>query len=546
MKSAGVLTIVAFFVAMTCAPLRAGDNPRPAKLAVPVRLLLPAQPKPNAAPSARPNRPARMAEEPLGVPPQYQTKRRSLVKAAAKPDDPAVRFLVPLPERPVLIEARITVDGQPFGAMRERRIDQLLAELAKPAPPDPIATPPEEAPAAPTEAIDASSIAETQGIEAPPETPEPDARPPRDNSLLGRLKRYAAAAEHAPDRGELHWLLENWADGPTLLTLHESFQRVRANESPLFAALDRDDDGSLSPEEISAARETLLKYDRNQDDLLTLDEITAAAAASAARQRLPSASDAAPVIPLDELPEGRTLERLLERYAGQDGSATSAVSQRFDADGDGRLNAAELAQLRGAEPDLRVEVHFDTGDTTRSRLEIVAIDPSLDAKSPTIRQTSITLEIAGALLELSAVQSQRGLKTDQVSLGAIRDGYPLFPEIDQDEDGRLTIRELRRLSQRVKAFDRDGDGGVSAREVLPTIRLAFGHGATAHLPLVVVRSVHPPAAANAKAPDWFVRMDRNRDGDLTRREFLGTQQQFAEWDADGDGLISIGEAGRKK
>jgi hypothetical protein len=37
-------------------------------------------------------------------------------------------------------------------------------------------------------------------------------------------------------------------------------------------------------------------------------------------------------------------------------------------------------------------------------------------------------------------------------------------------------------------------------------------------------------------------MDRNGDGDVSRSEWLGTEEQFRMIDTDGDGLISIAEA----
>ena len=37
-------------------------------------------------------------------------------------------------------------------------------------------------------------------------------------------------------------------------------------------------------------------------------------------------------------------------------------------------------------------------------------------------------------------------------------------------------------------------------------------------------------------------MDRNGDGDLTLKEFLGDEAEFRQLDADRDGLIAAGEA----
>ena len=44
--------------------------------------------------------------------------------------------------------------------------------------------------------------------------------------------------------------------------------------------------------------------------------------------------------------------------------------------------------------------------------------------------------------------------------------------------------------------------------------------------------------------DWFRKMDRNSDGDISRREFSGAIEVFSKLDLDRDGLISPDEARR--
>ncbi|MBX9582607.1 MAG: EF-hand domain-containing protein, partial [Gemmataceae bacterium] len=55
-------------------------------------------------------------------------------------------------------------------------------------------------------------------------------------------------------------------------------------------------------------------------------------------------------------------------------------------------------------------------------------------------------------------------------------------------------------------------------------------------------AAEPPPAAKTGVPDWFTKMDRNGDGDISRREFLGPLSLFRRLDADGDGLITPDEA----
>ena len=57
--------------------------------------------------------------------------------------------------------------------------------------------------------------------------------------------------------------------------------------------------------------------------------------------------------------------------------------------------------------------------------------------------------------------------------------------------------------------------------------------------------MHNPLPAR-RGPRWFQAMDRNGDGYLSPREFLGSPARFRELDADGDGRISVAEAERAR
>lgn len=551
MKQPRQFTLIAAsaIAALAAARWLAADEPAEEQQAprssAPVRVLAEAAPAQPAAgaPAAEMMRP--MPAQTALVPPQYRTAARSRLPAETASEDassPSVRFIVPLVQRPVFVEARVTIDGKPFRMLREARIDELSAELAKAAPAAGFSKTENAAlPAANSQAPPAEP-ANHGGPAAGAAEADAPAPPPAGDSLPARLRRYAATAQRSLGRDELRWLLANWAEGPPLLLLHENFERLRADQAPLARTLDQDEDGLISSAEIARAGETLLKYDRNQDDVLSLDELQAAAARTP-QKRPTRAAEPAPLIPLADLTNRQVFASLAARYAADGDHSAPAALARFDANNDGRVEEAELARLQTLDPDLQIDVAFDSADASRSRLDAAVLDRSLGSTPATIRGASVTLSLAGALLEFSAIQPAGAARADQISIGAVRDGYPLLPEIDFNEDGRLTLREMRQAAKRLPAFDRDGDGAVSADELPPTLRVAIGLGATIHRQLATVRSVHPASSTpGARPPAWFARMDRNQDGDLSRREFLGRQQQFETLDADGDQLIDIDEA----
>ena len=361
-----------------------------------------------------------------------------------------------------------------------------------------------------------------------------------ENALVARLRRHAEATQRPPPVDEVRWLLSHWLDGPVLLSLDENFQRVRAHAAPLFKLLDRDEDQVISSAEIAQAEQSLWKYDGNQDEVLSLAEINKGA------ERTPDSASplpmAPPMIAIERLATAAVFQRLSQSY--------NDPLKRFDSDADGKLSQAELEALATSPADLAIAVNFDSQSPDRSTLAVTAADQSRVKEPPIIRESSLTLHIGRTWLELTAVQAAGASGTDQVSFGAVRDGYPLLPEIDTNEDGRLTIRELNEVGKKLLSFDRNGDGAIGNTELLPTLRLSFGLGPIVHRQLETVRSLHsqPTTAAppSVTPPEWFTRMDRNADLDVTPREFLGAKEQFAALDADGDGLISAGEASQRK
>jgi hypothetical protein len=127
-------------------------------------------------------------------------------------------------------------------------------------------------------------------------------------------------------------------------------------------------------------------------------------------------------------------------------------------------------------------------------------------------------------------------------------GRGLFEFIDSNRDGRLGVRELRTAWDRLSPWDRNGDGLISREEIplqfyCTLSRLPSLKDPANQVPVITVHGL-PPGSAPIKGPLWFRKMDRNGDGDVSPREFLGTREDFKRIDTDGDGLIDPQEAER--
>ncbi len=119
----------------------------------------------------------------------------------------------------------------------------------------------------------------------------------------------------------------------------------------------------------------------------------------------------------------------------------------------------------------------------------------------------------------------------------------LFASLETVRDGRLNSRELRQAAANLKALDDDGDGRLGPLEISTSVALVVQRGATAGTAGVAPQQPQMPTSESAAAgPDWFARTDINRDQELSRREFLGTSEQFDRLDTNSDGYLDPKEA----
>lgn len=145
---------------------------------------------------------------------------------------------------------------------------------------------------------------------------------------------------------------------------------------------------------------------------------------------------------------------------------------------------------------------------------------------------------------LKFINSQERLTSSRTFVSVTDQGHNLFGTFDTNRDKRLTQRELVDAAKHIDTWDQDDDGCVTLNEIPRHLKLSFSQG-TMNPFGVVFRSPMSLATTSKSpmlAPTWFRKMDRNRDGDLSQREFLGPKSDFTRFDVDQDGLISPTEA----
>lgn len=432
-------------------------------------------------------------------------------------DEASFRGLLLTPAGPLLVEATVTINGEPYRAVREQWIDAALSPAKRTA--DDESAGEERTDSEPAE----SEQAELKQAKAATIAPQQSDPPPQrfvGQSPRDWLVEYVRLAESGVDRYEARWLLAQRAGGPALMEL-QRFSKSRSAQAPLVHFLDSDGNSQLDAGELASAVERLDAADYNQDGSVDLREL-AKAVSGKSRFRPWNAQPLFAVV--DDATDWGDLAyrwKVTQTSLLELAESSPQVSLRIRLGTAADLQGVELLQISSP------AFATDVSNAVRSRAEVIAA------------------QLTWGELEFTAGQAAAVDDASQISVGATIEGAPLWSVADSNQDNRLSARERAALLSLLANLDADTDGTIVQAEIPSRIRWSLALGPAVHQILLKDTSripADPPETHTA--PDWFVSMDVNHDGDLAAGEFLGTPEQFAKLDANGDNLISAAEASK--
>ncbi len=315
----------------------------------------------------------------------------------------------------------------------------------------------------------------------------------------------------------------------------------------LITRYDKDKSSKLTRDEIGLDIDSFKNLDRNGDGLLDAIELLRyfLVAPDVEMTVHLGKRDKADAPAIHLTPDRKNALDSLVRQASSDALMVSLTSVQME------VRSAVGGSNYAVQPGLQAQRYFDQIFRMTDKGNKGYIDLQEDLKAGNFQNMKGFFEMADRnsdgrvmkkefddmiALHAEAVGTTTTLTVSETSRG-------LFELLDTNRDGRLSVRELRAAAEKLKAFDLNGDGILSEEEIPVQVQMVIGSGSN---PNAVVRTPFQPGfqprPPSTLGPLWFRKMDRNGDGDVSRREFLGSPEDFKKLDLDGDGYISLEEA----
>ena len=402
------------------------------------------------------------------------------------------------------------------------------------------------------------------------------------------------------------------------------------NDVEIFKLLDADSSGVLESAEVQAAGPLILAKDEDGDECVSFQEffppppppdpMLVAAGLPPQAPPLPPIATVAKII-RDAATDPLLARRLIRKYdkpdprtrrsddlldAAELGWSAERLAE-LDGDSSGKLDADELAEIKGVQPDIEMTVDLHAEEAQggllsvaeslgqrlddQSRLDYAKVgfnpavvsfshrnlDPIQAALDDAMAQfnlldadangyldrdeTSLRLRFQRELFDLMDADGDDKVFVDEMKTYVVAKAEPaattcrvnvydtgngFFMALDTNADGRVSVREMRRASGSLAQLERDGTAGVAQTEPARHFHIEFVRGGYQLFgPSEQLVAQTPAFQQRAPSgPIWFQRMDRNNDGDLTWNEFLGPREVYHELDQDGDFLLDPQEAAK--
>ncbi len=381
---------------------------------------------------------------------------------------------------------------------------------------------------------------------------------PERNSVPFDFAKADADKDGKITRVELKAFYRNAGFAPVLAVVVPASLEDLQIADALFRHLEPDPAGKLTAGNFKQASKLLRKLDENEDEVLTMAE----------------------ALSLGVNPALKAPSRAEFQWAPPSGKPAGAkIGLVLDDAGRPILRIDSLSKpLRAAPVPSALRIHHEqavlafalSGSTpvktvANSRQFVLAQYRNVAGKAPSIEKRQVvddpSLQVLAdifphadrnqdgklthAELEQFLALVEQGVTCPLVVTLTER-GRNLFYHLDRDADGRLDLQELNSTFAQVSALG--GADGWTRSQVPHYVQIALQRGfasdAFGPVPLATPASLSkaPVAARSAKGPAWFQAMDKNGDGFVSPREFLGPAELFRQLDRNGDGLISVEEA----